>query len=82
MRRHRFQETEIGRVEEWCSEEENTVFDLQCPDSLSIAASHIGEDIFGLRKHLLCGFGCLRRGRSSLSNTAQGPSPVRGQFHG
>jgi hypothetical protein len=80
MQHHTQQETELGREEEWGSEED-IAFDLQGPDSLSIAANHIGEDVFGLRKRLLRGFRRLRRGRRGLSNTAQGPSPVRSQFH-
>ena len=56
------QETELGLEEDWCSEED-AAFTLQCGDSLSIAANHIGEDAFGVRKLLLRGLRGLRRGR-------------------
>jgi hypothetical protein len=59
------QEMELGPEEDWCSGED-TAFDLQCGDSLSIAANHIGEDAFGVRKLLLCGLSGLRRGRRSV----------------
>jgi hypothetical protein len=80
MKHHTQQETDLGREEERFSEEEDIAFDLQCPDSLSIAANHIGEDVFGVRKLLLRGYWHLRRSRGGLVNTAQGPSPARSQY--
>jgi hypothetical protein len=59
------QETELGAEEDWCLEED-AAFTLQCGDSLSIAANHIGEDAFGARKRLLRGLRGLRRGRRSV----------------
>ena len=64
MQRLKEQETELGREEDWCSGED-IAFDLQCADSLSIVANHIGEDPFGVRKLLLRGLRGLRRGRRS-----------------
>lgn len=65
MQRLKEQETELGLEEDWCSGED-PAFDLQCGDSLSIAANHIGEDVFGVRKSLLRGLRGLRRGRRSV----------------
>ncbi len=65
MQRFKEQETELDREEGWCSGED-TAFDLQCGDSLSIAANHIGEDPVGVRKLLLRGLRGLRRGRRGV----------------
>jgi hypothetical protein len=64
MQRLEQQETELGPEEDWYSGED-TALTLQCGDSLSIAANHIGEDAFGVRKLLLRSFRGLRRGRRS-----------------
>jgi hypothetical protein len=65
MQRLKEQKTELGLEEDWYSGED-TAFTLQCGDSLSIVANHIGEDAFGVRKLLLRGFRGLRRGRRSV----------------
>jgi hypothetical protein len=65
MQRLKEQETELGPEEDWYSGED-TAFTLQCGDSLSIVANHIGEDAFGVRKLLLRGLRGLRRGQRSV----------------
>ena len=65
MQRFKEQETELVREEDWSSGED-TAFDLQCGDSLSIVANRIGEDPFGVRKLLLRGLRRLRLGRHSV----------------
>ena len=60
------QETELVGPEEDGYSGEDPAFTLQCGDSLSIFANHIGEDAFGVRKLLLRGLRGLRRGRRSV----------------
>jgi hypothetical protein len=56
--------TKLGREEEGCPEEdeEDAICNLQCADSLAIAAHRIGEDVF-LVKHLLRSLRALRCGK-------------------
>ena len=49
--RVRGEKTLLGREEDWCSEDYET-FDLQCGESLAVAANRIGEEIFGVRQLL------------------------------
>jgi hypothetical protein len=51
--RVRGEKTLLGREEDWCSEDYET-FDLQCGESLAVAANRIGEEIFGVRQLLRC----------------------------
>jgi hypothetical protein len=43
--------TEFDQEDDGCSEEDAT-FDLQCGESLAVAANHIGEDIYRVKKIL------------------------------
>ncbi len=45
------EKTLLGREEDWCSEDHDT-FDLQCAESLAVAAGRIGEETFGVRQLL------------------------------
>ena len=65
MQRFKEQETELGREEDWCLGED-IACDLQCGDSLSIVANHLGEDPFGVKKLLLRGLRGFRRARRSV----------------
>ncbi len=49
--RVRGEETFLGREEDWCFEDHD-IFDLQCAESLAVAAGRIGEEIFGVRQLL------------------------------
>jgi|SRR5215217_6707623 len=50
--RVRGEKTHLGWEEDWCSEDHHS-FDLQCGESLAIAANNrIGEEIFGVRQLL------------------------------
>lgn len=53
-------ETELVREEER-RPTEDAICGLQCGDSLAIAANHIGEDIFGVKRLLLRTLIVLRR---------------------
>ena len=74
MQHYMKQETELGREEDWESEED-TAFNLQCGESLSIAANHIGEDVFGVKNLLLRGLSGLRPGRRSVKACPISPLP-------
>ena len=66
MQHHKELESESSQEEDWYPEED-TICDLQCGDSLAIAANCRGEEVFGVKvkKHPLRTFGGLRRGQRS-----------------
>ena len=50
---------DLGGEEEGWGSEEQADFDLQCGESLAIAANRIGEKPFGIKRLLLCGLKAL-----------------------
>jgi hypothetical protein len=55
-------ESEPSQEDYWISGEDS-ICDLQCGDSLAIAANRIGEEVFGARKPLLRALRGLRGDR-------------------
>jgi hypothetical protein len=52
MQHHKELESEPSQGDEW-HPEEDPIYNLQCGDSLAIAANRIGEEAFGAKKLLL-----------------------------
>jgi len=52
MQRYKELESESSQLEDWYSEED-PICDLQCGDSLAIAASGRGKEVLGVKKLLL-----------------------------
>ena len=64
MQHYKELESEPNQEDYWNSEED-PICDLQCGDSLAVAANCIGEEVFGARKRLLRVLRDLRGGRCS-----------------
>ncbi len=60
MQHYKERELESSQEEDWYLEED-PIFDLQCGDSLAIAANRRGEEGLGVKKLLLRRLGGLRR---------------------
>lgn len=65
MQRYKEPKPESTQVEDWYSEEEDPICDLQCGDSLAIAASGRGKEVLGVKKRLLRSLRGLRRDQHS-----------------
>jgi hypothetical protein len=64
MQRCKELESESSQVEDWYPEED-PICNLQCGDSLAIAANRTGEEGLGVKKLLLRSLRGLRRDRRS-----------------
>jgi hypothetical protein len=64
MQHYKELESELSQEEDWYPEED-PLCDLQCGDSLAIAANRIGEDVLGVKKLLLRSLRGLRRDQRS-----------------
>ena len=64
MQHYKEPESESSQEEDWYPEED-TICDLQCGDSLAIAANCRGEEVFGVKKRLLRSLIGLRRNQRS-----------------
>lgn len=72
MQRYAELEAELGREED-CYFDEEITCDLQCGDSLAIAANRMGEDAFGIER-LLRRLRVLRRGHHSATSVPPVPT--------
>lgn len=57
-------ESELSQVEDWYSEVD-PIYNLQCGDSLAIAASGRGKEVLGVKERLLRSLIGLRRDQRS-----------------
>lgn len=64
MQHYKELELESSQEEDWYPEEDH-ICDLQCGDSLAIAANRIGEGGLGVKKRLLRSLRGLRRDQRS-----------------
>jgi hypothetical protein len=64
MQRYKELESESSQVEDWYPEED-PICDLQCGDSLAIAANGRGKEVLGVKKLLLRSLRGLRRDHRS-----------------